>query len=154
MLICNLIYVFYRTGRCQIEFGDFLKSSFTFVAKIESMKVSNILRLICFLFIPLFVYSFPSSDKDKEVEEGWEKGNRSGGYPFGIEYENAILSLTFYQSIENIEISVLPSRGTPIHQATLSPGKGEVYTVDLSECDETFLLRIQLPDGSVFATYY
>lgn len=118
------------------------------------MKFTNILRLICFLFIPFCVYSSPSPDKDKEVAEGWEKGNRSGGYPFGIEYENAILSLTFYQSIENIEISVLSNDGTPIHQASLSPSKGEMYTVDLSECDETFLLRIQLPDGSVFATYY
>lgn len=118
------------------------------------MRFYAILRLMCFLFISLSVYSASSFYNEKEVSEGWGGGNRSGGYPFGIEYENAILSLSFYQSMEKIEVSVLTSDGVPVYRDSLSPRKGERYMIDLSGYDETFLLRIQLPDGSVFATYY
>lgn len=91
---------------------------------------------------------------EKDIEEAWGKGNRSGGYSFGINYRESTLCMTFHQSMENLEISVCSGDGAEVYQSCFSPVKGEVYTIDLSGYDETLFIQVQLSDGRLFTTYY
>lgn len=118
------------------------------------MKFRNLVWWVCFGLISFFAYSAPLVWNEKEIEEVWGKGNRLGSYPFGIEYKEAELYLTFYQSIQKIEVTLLSGIGTMVYQCYFSAVKGEMYTIDLTGYEETLSLRIQLSDGRRFAAYY
>lgn len=118
------------------------------------MKFRKLVWWVCFWLISFLAYSFPSAGNEKEIEEAWGKGNRLESYSFGIEYKEAKLYLTFYQTIQNIEITLLSDLGTMVYQCYFSAVKGEMYTIDLTGYEETLSLQIQLSDGRRFVAYY
>lgn len=73
---------------------------------------------IIFLFISLASYPI---NKDDIAEGNDGRGNRSGEYPFGIESIENVIYITFYQTIENAEISVLSESSECICRDAFSP---------------------------------
>lgn len=102
------------------------------------------------LFFSLFTYA----TGEKEIAEGSEgRGNRSGGYPFGIETIENVIYITFYQTMEYVEISMLSESSECIYRDAFSPRKGERCAFDLSDLTTGVLLQVRLPDGSLVSVY-
>lgn len=114
------------------------------------MRLYRYLVVTIFLFFSVFMYA----TDEKDIAEGSEgRGNRSGGYPFGIEMIDHVMYITFYQTMEYVEISVLSESSECIYRDAFSPCKGESCAFDLSDLTTGVLLQVRLPDGSLVSVY-